>query len=340
MTRPLRWVLVGASDIAATRVLPAMRALGHEPVGVLSSDLSRGHAYAQQHGIPVAVASLTDAMELDADAVYVSTTNQLHHEHAVAAAKTGHHVLCEKPIATTLDDAAEIIQTAAANDVVLATHHHLRASPVIRSVQKLVAEGTLGQPLAVRVHHAVSLPERLRGWRLDRPDAGAGVVLDITVHDVDALRFILGREILDVAATGVNQGLAAAEVHDAVMSILRFEDGVLAFTHDAFTVPHAGTALEVHGSEASVFVSDAMTQDPDGDVVLKRAGSTSTVDVGPRKDLYETGLAAFAAAVDGAGAPLATGLDGYASLAAALAVSEAIRTGSRTQVPARVETGD
>jgi 1,5-anhydro-D-fructose reductase (1,5-anhydro-D-mannitol-forming) len=335
VTRPLRWVLLGASDIAATRVLPAMRALGHEPVGVLSGDLARGQAYAQRHGIPVAAASLADAMALDADAVYVSTTNQLHHAHAVAAAKAGHHVLCEKPIATTLEDAAEILDTAAANDVVLATNHHLRASPVIRSVQKLLAEGTLGQPLGVRVHHAVLLPERLRGWRLDRPDAGAGVVLDITVHDADALRFILGREILDVTATGVNQGLAAAGVHDAVMSILRIEDEVLAFTHDAFTVPYAGTALEVHGSEASVFVSDAMTQDPDGEVVLKRAGSTEAVDVGPRDDLYETGLAAFASAVAGTGEPLASGLDGYASLAAGLAVTESIRTGTRAQVVSR-----
>jgi 1,5-anhydro-D-fructose reductase (1,5-anhydro-D-mannitol-forming) len=332
MSHPLRWVLVGASDIAATRVLPAMRALGHEPVGVLSSDLARGQAYAARHGIPAAATSLDHALALDADAVYVSTTNELHHTHAVAAAQAGRHVLCEKPIATTLEDAAEILDTAAANDVVLATHHHLRGSPVIRSVQKLIANGDLGRPLAVRVHHAVELPERLRGWRLDRPEAGAGVVLDITVHDADALRFILGREILDVTATGVNQGLAATEVHDAVMSILRFEDDVLAFTHDAFTVPHAGTALEVHGSEASVFVSDAMTQDPDGNVIVKRAGSVDTVDVGPRDGLYETGLAAFGAAVDGTGEPLATGLDGYASLAAALAVIESIRTGARAQI--------
>lgn len=332
MSRRLRWVLVGASDIAATRVIPAMRVLGHEPLAVLSSDPARGARYAQQHGIPQVAATLDEALSLDADAVYVSTTNERHREEAIAALQAGRHVLCEKPIATTLADAADILEVADATDVVLATHHHLRGSPAIRTVQTLVDSGELGSLLAVRIHHAVQLPERLRGWRLHRPDAGAGVILDITVHDADVLRFLTGAELRSVTATGVNQGLAAAGVHDAVMSVFTLDDDVLAFAHDAFTVPHAGTALEVHGSDASVFVTDAMTQEPDGEVVVKRDGSQQLVTVGPRTDLYVTGLRAFADAVDGTGDPLATGRDGYASLAAALAVAESINTGKATPV--------
>jgi 1,5-anhydro-D-fructose reductase (1,5-anhydro-D-mannitol-forming) len=332
MSRPLRWVLVGASDIAATRVLPAMRAVGQEPIAVLSSDRARGERYAQQQGIPRVAATLDEALSLDADAVYVSTTNERHCEQAIAAMRAGRHVLCEKPIATNLADAAAIIDVADASDVVLATHHHLRGSPVIRTVQGLVQSGELGSLLAIRVHHAVELPQRLRGWRLDRPDAGAGVILDITVHDADTLRFITGAEFRSVTATGVNQGLAAAGVHDAVMSVFTLDGDVLAFTHDAFTVPYAGTALEVHASDASVFVTDAMTQDPDGEVVVKRNGSERAMTVGPRTDLYVTGLLAFADAVDGTGDPLASGRDGYASLAAALAVADSIRTGKSTAV--------
>jgi 1,5-anhydro-D-fructose reductase (1,5-anhydro-D-mannitol-forming) len=332
VNRPLRWVLVGASDIAATRVIPAMRALGHEPLGVLSSDPARGGRYGQEHGIAHVAATLDEALSLDVDAVYVSTTNERHREQAIAALQAGRHVLCEKPIATTLADAKAIIEVADASDVVLATHHHLRASPVIRTVQQLARSGDLGSLLAIRVHHAVELPQRLRGWRLDQPDAGAGVVLDITVHDADAIRFITGAEFVSVTATGVNQGLAADGVHDAVMTVFTLDGDVLAFTHDAFTVPHAGTALEVHGSDASVFVTDAMTQDPDGEVVIKRDGSERAVPVGARTDLYVTGLAAFADAVDGTGSPLASGRDGYASLAAALAVTESIRTGRATAV--------
>jgi 1,5-anhydro-D-fructose reductase (1,5-anhydro-D-mannitol-forming) len=329
MSRSLRWVLIGASDIAATRVLPAMHALGHQPVAVLSSDPQRGATFAVAHGIARVAATLEEALAIDADAVYVSTTNEKHHEPAVAAARVGRHVLCEKPLATTLSDAAAILDATDSSGIVLATHHHLRASPVIRAIKAIVGAGDIGA-----VHHAVELPDRLRGWRLNRPSAGAGVVLDITVHDVDVLRFITGLEVLEVTATGVNHGLASSGVHDEVMSVLTLEQDVLAFTHDAFTVPFAGTALEVHGSEGSIFASDAMTQEPDGDVVVKRRGGAASVDVGPRADLYVTGLAAFADAVAGSGQPLATGRDGFASLAAALAVTESIQTGQRSKVAA------
>ncbi|GAA0904018.1 Gfo/Idh/MocA family oxidoreductase [Streptomyces thermoalcalitolerans] len=332
MNRPLRWVLIGASDIAATRMIPAMRALGQDPVAVFSSSPERGRQFAERHQVPVAAGTLEEALSVPADAVYISTTNELHRDQAVAAAAAGRHVLCEKPLAMTLDDAADIVRAARAAGVVLGTNHHLRASPVVRTIQKLVAAGDIGRPLAVRVHHAVELPQRLRGWRLENPAAGGGVVLDITVHDADALRFVLGREVLDVTATAVNQGLAAPGVEDAAMAVLRLEGDVLGFTHDAFTVPHAGTALEVHGTDASVFATDAMTQDPDGEVVLRRGGTGTPVDVGPRDDLYVTGLRAFADAVHGDGTPLATGTDGFASLAVALAVRDALRTGARAPV--------
>jgi 1,5-anhydro-D-fructose reductase (1,5-anhydro-D-mannitol-forming) len=332
MNRPLRWVLVGASDIAATRMIPAMRALGQQPVAVLSNSPERGRQFAARHGVEVAAGSLDEALSVPADAVYVSTTNELHRDQAVAAAGAGRHVLCEKPIALNAQDAADVVRAARTAGVVLGTNHHLRGSPVIRSVQQHVADGAVGRPLAVRIHHAVSLPERLRGWRLERPDAGGGVVLDMTVHDADTLRFVLGREVLDAAATGACQGLAAEGVEDAVMATMRMEGDVLAYTHDAFTVPHAGTALEVHGTEGSLVATQAMTQDPDGEVTLRWDGTTTQVDAGPREDLYVTGLRAFADAVRGEGRPLADGPDGFASLAVALAVRDALRTGERTSV--------
>lgn len=333
MNKPLRWVLIGASDIAATRMVPAMHALEQEPVAVLSGSPERGRYFADRHGVATVAESLDEALSVPADAVYISTTNELHRDQAVAAARAGRHVLCEKPLAMNLQDAADIVRAARDRGVVLGTNHHLRASPVIGSIQKLVAAGAVGRPLAVRIHHAVELPERLRGWRLKNPAAGGGVVLDITVHDADALRFVLGREVTEVGgATAVNQGLAAEGMEDAVMTVLRMEDDILACTHDAFTVPHAGTALEVHGTDASLFATDAMTQDPDGDVLLRRRGTTVPVDVGPREDLYVTGLRAFADSVHGDGMPLATGADGYASLAVALAVRTALDTGIPTAV--------
>ena len=77
----------------------------------------------------------------------------------------------------------------------MGTNHHLRNAATHRTLRRLLAEGAIGTPLAARVFHAVYLPPHLQGWRITQPEAGAGVILDITVHDADTLRFVLDDEV-------------------------------------------------------------------------------------------------------------------------------------------------
>ena len=325
----LRWALIGASDIAATRMVPAMRALGHDIHAVCSGDAERARAWARTHGIATGTASLDEALA-DVDAVYISSTNDKHAAQARAAIDAGRHVLCEKPLALTVDDALAMVDAARATGVVLATNHHLRNAPVHRVLRQLLHDGEIGRLLAVRVAHAVLLPRRLRGWRIDAAAPGSGVVLDITVHDIDTVRFVTGLEPRTVTAVGAAQG---GNVVDAVMVAARLDADVLLQTHDAFTVKHAGTGFELHGTDGSLIGIDAMTQDPDGSVVLRRSGTDVEIDIPDRDDLYIRGLDAFATAVRGTGAPAATGEDGVRSLVAALAVAESLQAGSTVAVP-------
>ena len=331
----LRWGLVGASDIAATRVIPALRRLGHEISGVVSSSAERGRAYADAHDVPWATTDV-DALlgRDDIDAIYVSTTNELHHDQVLAAAMAGKHVLCEKPLALSVDDAWEMVDACERTNLVLATNHHLPAAATHQTIRRLVAEGVVGTPLAVRVFHAVRLPDRLQGWRLAAAERGAGVVLDITCHDAAAVHAILGREPLEAAAISVRQGPWDSAAEDAVVTALRYEGGVLVQTHDAFTVSHAGTGLEVHGTEGSIVATDVMTQDPVGRVLLRDRSGEREIAIADRPDLYETTLAAFAGAVAGSGRPIVDGADGARAVAVALAVKEAAETGQTVRVAA------
>ncbi|WP_421740677.1 Gfo/Idh/MocA family protein [Cellulomonas sp.] len=315
----MRWVLIGASDIAATRMIPAMRAVGDEVIGVMSSSSERAAKYASENGLERATDSLDDALAWDADAVYISTTNQLHAGQALAAAAHGRHVLCEKPLAMTVADARAVIEACAANNVVLATNHHIRNNAVVRTIRDLVNAGEIGEVVAVRVQHAVSLPDRLRGWRLSDPAAGGGVIFDITVHDADTVRFVTGREVTSVTAVATSVSGDGSGVEDTAVCVMTLDGGAVVITHDSFVVPHAGTALEVHGTEGSILAAGAMVQDPTGSVTLRRGGVDTDVPVGERADLYQVGLRAFDAAVTTGTAPSATGADGLASLAIALA---------------------
>ncbi|MDE3009517.1 MAG: Gfo/Idh/MocA family oxidoreductase [Pseudomonadota bacterium] len=327
------WGLIGASTIAAEHMIGAIRAqAGHEVVGVMSSDLKRGLDYAAAHGIGRSHVTLAALLaDPDVDAVYISTTNELHREQVLAAAAAGKHVLCEKPLALTVAEAHEMVAACRKAGVVMATNHHLRNAASHRRIRELVQSGAIGRPLFARVFHAVHLPPHLQGWRIDRPAAGGGVILDITVHDADTLRFILGCEPVEAVAMSQSTSLARADLEDGVMAVLRFENGVLAQLHDAFTVRYAGTGIEIHGEEGSIIGRGVMTQRPVGEVVLRTAAGETPVPL-EHQNLYVRGVAAFAAALRGEGAPAASAEDGVRSLAVACAVVDACRTQAAVKI--------
>lgn len=329
----LHWGVIGASTIGREWMVPAIGAQPDSVVAaVASSNAERARRYADELGIPKAYASVADLLADPAiDAVYISTTNEWHESQTLAAVAAGKHVLCEKPLALSLDSARKMVAAAVAAGVVMGTNHHLRNASTHRTMRALIQSGTIGRPLAARVFHAVYLPTHLQGWRIDRPEAGGGVVLDITVHDADTLRFALGDEVAEVTAMTASQGMGRAGLEDAVMGVMRFRDGVIAQFHDAFTALHAYTGFEVHGTEASLYGRDVMTQRPMGTVTIRREGREAEVPV-DHENLYERSVRCFNAAMRGEGEPAASGTDGIRSLAVALAVRESAQTGRTVQV--------
>ena len=127
---------------------------------------ARGRPTPRENGIARSYDSV-EALLADpaVDAVYISTTNELHREQTLAAAAAGKHVLCEKPLALTLADAREMVAACREAGVVMGTNHHLRNAATHRAMREAIAAGRIGQPLAARVFHAVFLPPHLQGWR-------------------------------------------------------------------------------------------------------------------------------------------------------------------------------
>ncbi|RWN60975.1 Gfo/Idh/MocA family oxidoreductase [Mesorhizobium sp.] len=323
----VRWGLIGASTIARQFVINAIRAQPNSEItAVMSSSPERAAAYAKENGIALAVSTLDALLGSDIDAVYISTTNELHLEQALAAITAGKHVLCEKPLALTSADARKMVAAAKAAGLVLGTNHHLRNAGSHRAMHEAIAAGRIGKPIAARVFHSVYLPENLQGWRITRPEAGGGVVLDITVHDADTLRFVLGDDPLEVSAFTQAAGMATGGLEDGAMCTWRFKSGIIAQSHEGFTTKFAGTGFEVHGSEGSLIAKDVMTQKPIGSVLLRAAKGEEELSF-DREDLYVRSLRQFHAAIGGEGQPSATGEDGVWSLTSAEAALQSARSG-------------
>lgn len=335
MTQPqhgsLQWGLIGASTIAAEHMIGAIRATGGVVAHVVSGNPAHAATYAQAHGIAGHGSDL-GAMLADPaiGAVYISSTNDKHRAQALAAIAAGKHVLCEKPLALTLADAEGMVEAAAAAGVVFATNHHLRNAGSHLTIRELIRAGRIGRVLSMRVHHAVMLPPHLQGWRINDPAAGGGVIPDITVHDADTVRFHLDENPEEIVAMAVRSGLGEG-VEDSVMSVWSMPSGVQVFAHESFTHAFAGSGIEVHGTEGSIFARGVMTQRPLGEITLVTAAGAEVVPF-PAHNLYVRGIEQFLAAVAGKGRPAADGWDGLRSLAVALTVRAAALTGTRQRV--------
>ena len=327
----MRWILAGASTIAAQHMIGAFRGNGDTVAHVVSTTPTRAAKFAAEHGIPGHGSDLAAALtDPGTDAVYISSTNEKHRAQALAAIAAGKHVLCEKPLAMKAEEAAEMVRAAEAAGVTFATNHHLRCSGSHRAVRALIAGGRIGRVLSLRIFHAVHLPPHLQGWRIDNPGAGGGVIPDITVHDADVARFLLGEDpqtvVAQMTASGMGQG-----VEDSAMSVWTMPSGAMVCAHESFTHPFAGSGLEVHGTEGSIVARGVMTQLPLGEIELVTAKGREAVPFSGHS-LYAQGVREFSEAVAGRGRPAADGWDGVASLTVALAVREAARSGQRQAV--------
>jgi 1,5-anhydro-D-fructose reductase (1,5-anhydro-D-mannitol-forming) len=328
----MHWALVGASTIASEHMIGAIRGVESGTIGwVVSGSDAHGHTFADNRQIGKVTTDLAEMLSDSAvQAVYISSTNDKHCEQALACIAAGKHVLCEKPLAMMVDEAVGMVRAADTAGVTFATNHHLRCSGSHRAIRDIIASGRIGQVLSVRVHHAVHLPPHLQGWRINDAGAGGGVIPDITVHDADCVRFLLGEDPVSVAAEAGVSGMGAG-VEDSVMSVWAMPSGAMVMAHESFTHPFAGSGLEVHGTDGSIFARGVMTQAPVGEIELVTGAGREMVPYSDH-NLYVAAVRQFADAVAGRGQPAADGRDGVKSLAVALAVREAALSGTRCHV--------
>ena len=203
MMNGITFGLIGASNVAMTWMLPAFQACGIDVRG-LYDDEPRRFRYWADSGVEGQTEDLDQLLASDIDAVYISSRNDQHVGQAVAAAEAGKHILVEKPMALGIADAETMISAARSNGVILAVNHHLAGSPLHAAARDLVRDGAIGNLLSARVNHAVTLPEHLRGWRMSQAP-GAGVIMDITVHDASVLNPLFQAEPTAVVCFGATQ---------------------------------------------------------------------------------------------------------------------------------------
>ncbi|MFE6968102.1 Gfo/Idh/MocA family protein [Isoptericola sp. NPDC057653] len=188
-----------ASYIALLRDRPGVELLTADPDAASApADELRGREFAAQHGAPY-VDSYAEALAWGPDAVIVCAENARHRDVVLAAAEAGAHVLCEKPLATRVEDAEAMVAACDAAGVHLMTAYPVRFSPEFATLRGLVEDGALGTVLGGTGTNNGKVPAG-RVWFTDPELAGGGALADHVVHVADLLDALLGQEVVAVRA--------------------------------------------------------------------------------------------------------------------------------------------
>ena len=273
----LGWGIAGCGWVARDYAVPAIRESSNGTLLAVhdQSDAALDRARRELDGV-ACHASLDDFLATPGlQAVYVATPNHAHRALAERAAAAGLAVLCEKPMATTLAEATRMVRACTAAGVHYATAFDQRFHPAHRHVARLVADGAIGRPTAIRIVYACWVddtwaPDDLStdNWRADPDRAGGGALFDLAPHGLDLAAMILGERIETVAAMGQSRvhGYASRGVEDGALLMARSVSGVLLQMHVAYNCPETlpRRRLEVLGTAGQIVATDTMGQTPGG----------------------------------------------------------------------------
>lgn len=194
-TKP-RVVIVGTGFIAGVHARAA-RGAGAEIVGVLGSAPEKGRAFADEYDIQRSFDGIADALRDDIDVVQICTPNATHFDFAVAALRAGKHVVCEKPLATSVSDAQKIADLASRSGLTAAVPFVYRYHPLVQELRSRVMDGRLGDILSIHGSYLQDwmLNRASSNWRVSAPEGGASrAFADIGSHWCDLAEFITGQK--------------------------------------------------------------------------------------------------------------------------------------------------
>ncbi|WP_436347215.1 D-xylose 1-dehydrogenase Gfo6 [Natronorubrum sp. FCH18a] len=329
----VRLAVIGVGGFARNRALPGIADGSYcETTTLVTGSPDRTRAVAESFDVPHVVdydAFLAGDYADTYDAVYVATPNATHGTYAIAAAEHGKHVICEKPLDTSLERAREVVEACTDAGVTLMTAYRLQTEPTVRRTRELVGDGVIGD--VVQVHGGFSHPLLAHAgpdsWRLDPDLAGGGALVDLGVYPLNTTRFLLDCDPEGVYATIHSSGEPFDAVDEHVAFQLEFDTGATASCTASFDA-HASSQLELVGTEGKIHI-----ESPFGGVVpqamVVESGDVRMEYTGPPVDEVREEFDYFGYCVLTGADPEPDGADGVADLRAIEAAYESAGTGCR-----------
>ncbi len=339
----VKWGVIGCGGIAYRRTIPGMMlAENAELVAVMDSNKAAADKTAAEFGAKYSLDSVDDLLNIkEIQAVYIASPVFCHKEQCIAAAKAKKHILIEKPVGLTCEEAQELSAFCEREGVKLGVGFMMRFHGYHRKMRELIADGRLGEIVSARAQLTCWYPEMDNCWRQNRTLSGGGAMMDMGIHCIDLIRYITG---LDVAAvTGmVGNQIFKYDAEDAGAAVFKLSNGALCYVDANFNIPDAAAKckMEFYGTKGSIFAEGTIAQEEGGRIEVLCVEDAGDYDAAQNRDeivpvkidvklgnMYTKEIEAFGKAVLGDGEIPVTAADAIRSQRAIEAVYESSAQG-------------
>ncbi len=333
---PVGFAVLGLGALAQTAILPAFRGTQKARlVALVSRDREKAHRLAAQHGAGFAYDSLEECLaNPQVEAVYIATPPANHQREVEAVALAKRHVLCEKPLAVSAPEAAEMVATCARQSVLLMTAYRKCFEPSMLFIRDLILSGRMG---ALKILHS-SFSERhallktTPPWILDRRLAGGGPLMDLGIYCVHAARWLAGENPFRVSAfQWTHDRSLFRDVEEGIAFTMCFPSGLVAQASTCYSAA-LNSMLYLEGTLGSVSLTPAFPFEHER-VLSARFGEEQLHKTFPLVDEFRPQIDAFSQAIRGGPVPPSCGADGYVDMA----IIDAIYRSAQAGVPQPVE---
>ncbi len=260
--KKIRYCIVGLGRISLDHFMPATRQASlSEVTALVSGHPDKARKSASEYNVPASsIYSYENFDEIrnnpNIDAVYIALPNSMHAEYTIRAAKAGKHVLCEKPMATSISDCKAMIAACAAANRKLMIAYRCQLEPTNLKAIEIIRSGALGTIQAIESANGFNI--RAGEWRLNRKLAGGGPLMDVGIYSLNACRYLTGEEPSSIFANGsvIDHDGRFNEVEENISWTMKFPSGIVASCSTTYGAQMEGF-YRVHGAKGTLHMEPA-----------------------------------------------------------------------------------
>lgn len=270
--KKVTWGISGCGYYTENTFLPTFQLLKKSRlVAVYSASKDRAKAVGSKFGTNNSFNNFDEFLKEDFKALYIGSANNNHYEQVIKAAKAGKHILCEKPLALSSEEAEEMVRVCKENNVYLSINYMHRFHPLVVKAKELIDNQMIGKIVSISASYNADIPPS-DNFRFKKKLSGGGALRDIGTHMIDLLRYFGGE--IDEIKGYVDNIIYKSEVEDFSSAVVKFNKSGYGYFNVSFNTKRFFNRIEILGYKGAISIENVIGKPSPSKLTIDLHGET------------------------------------------------------------------